>query len=317
MKTIKNIVKKTLENSLASISFLESKYSKKEIELRWPPVFIIGAPRSGTTLLYQAMLNSFKFSYLPNISNYFYTCPVFAAKAGFKIFPKYVSSFKSKYGYEDGLMSPSEAGNIWNRWFPNEKTEGYNYTPAGYLNENSKSEIYKLVSWFQTIFDAPFVSKNLKMSVRLQSIFEIFPNALFVKCNRSMADSAYSILKTRRGKDRTWWSVMPKEIEAIKSKSEIDQVCNQVYFIDKNIREDINLFPLHNTINIDYKYFCENPSVVLDQLYSFFNNNKIPIKKGTKTAVSQIHYSSYESKSEKNYLQIKKSLEILYSGNSN
>jgi sulfotransferase family protein len=316
MKAPKKVIKKIIEKGLLSISFLDSQYLKKDIVCESPPVFIIGAPRSGTTLLYQMMLNSFRFAYLPNISNYFYTCPVFAAKAGLKIFPKYESSFRSQYGYEKGLMSPSEAGNIWNRWFPNEKTEGYNYTPSGYLEDKSKADIYRLVAWFQEIFKASFISKNLKMSVRLQTLQEIFPEALFVKCNRTPADTAYSILKIRRSKKTNWWSVMPKEIESIKLKPEIEQVCNQVYFIDKNIHDDIQLFNSKNIINIDYKNICENPAAELDKLFTFFKEKNVEIQRNSESSVSKIKYSGYRKNDGDDYLQINKILASLYSKDS-
>lgn len=313
MKTIKKLIKKIIEKGLQSLSFLDARYLKKDIVGEIPPVFIIGVPRSGTTLLYQMMLNSFRFAYFPNISNYFYTCPVFAAKAGLKIFPKYESSFESQHGYEKGLMSPSEAGDIWNRWFPNEKTEGYNYTPSGYLKDTSKTEIYRLVAWFQEIFNAPFISKNLKMSVRLQMLYEIFPDALIIKCNRNPAHAAFSILNIRRKKKTNWWSVMPKEIESIKLKTEIEQVCNQVYFLDKNIQEDIQLFNPKNIIDLDYKDICENTTSELDKLFTFFQQNNVKIEKLSESSVSKIKYSDYKKNENDEFKQINQILENLYS----
>ena len=39
------------------------------------PVFLVGPPRTGSTLLFQLLLNSFHFSYVSNITSFFYSCP--------------------------------------------------------------------------------------------------------------------------------------------------------------------------------------------------------------------------------------------------
>jgi len=38
----------------------------------YPPIFIVGAPRSGSTLLYQLLAYYYNFSYFTNYSSLFY-----------------------------------------------------------------------------------------------------------------------------------------------------------------------------------------------------------------------------------------------------
>ena len=42
----------------------------RESALLWPPVFILGAPRSGSTLLYQVLTEAFDFAYLTNLQGF-------------------------------------------------------------------------------------------------------------------------------------------------------------------------------------------------------------------------------------------------------
>ena len=46
-------------------SYLAKKYGDEGIK-KYPPVFIIGAPRCGSTLLYKVLTEQFKFSYFSN-----------------------------------------------------------------------------------------------------------------------------------------------------------------------------------------------------------------------------------------------------------
>ncbi len=47
----------------------------------YPPVFIIGPPRSGTTVLYQLLCKHTNFSYINNFIGHWYRIPILAAKA--------------------------------------------------------------------------------------------------------------------------------------------------------------------------------------------------------------------------------------------
>ncbi|NIU01843.1 MAG: hypothetical protein GWN01_13315, partial [Nitrosopumilaceae archaeon] len=79
MKThLKKTVKHLLRQAHKLTGILDRPYLMREIECRYPPVFILGPPRSGTTLLYQLMTCSFNFAYIPNIANKFYRCPISA-----------------------------------------------------------------------------------------------------------------------------------------------------------------------------------------------------------------------------------------------
>ena len=67
---------KKIRESIGGIHYLHKLEKNKIASLPLkninPPIFIIGAPRSGSTLLYQVLINNFKLSYIPNISSIFY-----------------------------------------------------------------------------------------------------------------------------------------------------------------------------------------------------------------------------------------------------
>ncbi len=279
IRTVKNIIKNGLAIGHKATAVLDQPYLSKEKKCKWPPVFIIGAPRSGTSLLYQLLVNSFEFSYFPNIANRFYMCPITATKIGKQLCRKYRSSFSSSYGFEKGCMAPSEAGNIWNRWFPHENREGYNYTPADYLSPPAQHTIYQMVVNIQEIYGAPFITKNVKMSVRLPALQQMFPEAVYICIQRDIKDSALSNLAIRRKNKTDWWSVMPKEINQIKHLSDTEQVYYQVYYVNKNIEEDLRLIPSTQIHKIKYESICTNPGDGLSKLHKFLTNNQLTVER--------------------------------------
>ncbi len=270
--TIKSIIKKSIMSCHKVGSLLDRSILDRDIECRWPPVFIIGAPRSGTTLLYQILFNSYRFSCFPNIANLFYMCPVTATHVGLKMFKNHNTNFVSRFGFEKGIMAPSEGGNIWNRWFPYEKREGFNYTAEGYLSREAVEAIYRTVANQERLYGGPFLAKNVKMSVRIGALSDVFPDSVFIQTKRNSFDVALSILTIRRRMNLQWWSVMPREIESLWNLSDVEQVCYQVYHIEETIRKDIASYFSGRLYLVEYERLCERPLEVLDELIRFLSN---------------------------------------------
>ena len=256
-----------------SLSFLEyKKLISSTKKLNYPPIFIVGPPRSGTTLLYQLMVHHFHLAYFPNIADKYNTAPVIATKFGLKYCKPYVSDFTSNYGLIESWMAPHEAGGIWNRWYPTEYNDGYNYTPAGYFDDKTKHIIYQTVAGIEGLFDAPFINKNVKHSVRIQSLVEIFPKALFIQIRRNPFDIVNSIFKSRRVRNQNvndWWSVMPKEIHQLRDKNYLEQICGQVFYLEENIEEDIAAVGRERLNVVHYDELCDYPKKVSDKVSAF------------------------------------------------
>lgn len=274
---IKSIIRKLLHIGHQLTAPIDRPYLNSPVQCRWPPVFILGLPRSGTTLLYQVMVEAFHFAYFPNISNRFYMCPITAARVGLRVCSEYRSTFESDYGFENGCLAPSESGNIWNRWFPQERRDGFNYTPAGYLKPNDRSSIYQIIANFEHLFNAPFMTKNGKSCVRIPALLEIFPNALFIQIRREPVDTALSILLRLRKYRLQWWSVMPREVNSFRNDAEIERVCKQVHFISQNLRQDIQEFSLHDLHSIEYESLCRNPTFEIEKIHQFLNSKSCPV----------------------------------------
>lgn len=167
-------------NKIPFFDPLEKKFVEKGNENLLPPLFIVGTPRSGSTLLYNILTRNYRFAYITNIGSVFPRFPVlfYWMINGF-LFQRKSKSIDSHYGLVNGFSSPSEAGAINERWFSNQKLD--------------KRFIRHSVARLSVMMQGPFISKNLYNSLRLKRIFEVFPKAIFIFIKRTAKYNAQSI----------------------------------------------------------------------------------------------------------------------------
>ncbi len=258
---------------------LEFFLTKRLTKTMWPPIFIIGTPRMGTTLIYHTFTYALNLSYICNLAGYFYISPGIITKIlsqRKKIIPS--NSFKNFYGSTKGWNSPCQARNFWRRWFTGEQC----YFPPGNLLINQQKILQRTIALIERSMQMPFINKAQGNSVRIQAICEVFPNALFIKVNRDYLLTAQSILKGRRfwATDYPdWFSVKPKEInQLLKLKNIKEQVCEQIYYLEKSMEQEISKIGIKRVFNLDYETFCKSPEQIISDFCFFYRqhtNNKI------------------------------------------
>ena len=243
-----------------------------ERQLRYPPVFIVGPPRSGTTLVYQAMCHGLAIAYPTNLltrlrlerSPLLYRLLAAVARATAASGP---SAFQSDHGLTPGFGGPHEAWQIWNEHFPNEP----HYTPKGLLDEAQRRALYAAVAGIERAFHAPFVNKNVKHSVRIQALVEIFPRALFVEVVRDPLMTAQSIYlaQTTRPYSGPWYSVMPKGVDDLLDLDPIARSAAHVFWIQRDIAEDRERVGEERFLRVSYERFCAAPNEELATVARF------------------------------------------------
>jgi len=174
--------------------------------------------------------------------------------------------FRSLHGNSYGLNAPHECGNFWYRWLPDDK----HFIDFNEISYDSKEEIDTIVTAITNRFNKPLVFKNLNAGQRLRLIKEIFPDSIFIYIKRDPVYTSQSILQSRERihNDRTkWWSIMPKEYNELQKLDYHEQIVKQVYFLQKQIEQDLNYFNDHNYITVWYNKFCKNPRKYINLIY--------------------------------------------------
>lgn len=276
--------------TLEALSLLEGKLWAN-VQLCYSPVFIVAPPRAGTTLLYQLMTGCLATSYFTNLAM---RCHIRGAKMT-PIFGAYLSkllglnrnhntTFKSYYGATKGWGGAHEGRLFWHQWFP----QHVHAIPPGYLSPEVQRNVYRVVAGIERAFDLPFVNKRIMNSVRIEALSEIFPQAIFIRCTRNPLDIAQSIFVARtrdfpfqdqeRDPKKFWVSVRPKEYETIKNKGLIEQVCEQVYYVEQSIIAAREALGEDRFLTVDYKDLCQAPHREMDRIVKFMNAHNAPTR---------------------------------------
>jgi len=254
---------------------LQKEYKPLGVQL-----FILGLPRSGTTLIYQYIVSRLKVAYFTNSVGYFPGAPCITTFVEHKVFGQYRSDFKSHYGKVIGPAAPREAGGFWIRFF--DMNEYVNFND---LNEKDVYYLRNIIALISRIFGgAPFVNKNVKHLLRINALSNIFPESLFLVVERDMEDVALSILRGRYENlsDITqWWSVRPPNYTTLKNLPVIEQVAHQCTSLQSRMEKDLEHLPGKRVIRIRYEDFCKNPEWLIDRLTSNINAKKTDVSAQT------------------------------------
>lgn len=254
--------------------------TKKTDEIDFSPIFIIGAPRTGSTVFYQYFINWFDIAYVSNFLSYFYHSILIGSILDKRFIKKSALSFESNYGITKGLQSPSECGHLWYRWFDK--------------NDFNSSKIYNIrknILLMFEIYSKNVVFKNLYNGQRIKILKKIFPNALFIFVKRNPLYTAQSILKARVKyfKNRKqWFSVKPKNFQELQKLDYHDQIVKQIYFIEKQINQDLRELYQNQYIEVEYENFCKNPKNIIKSISDFFSKTNISIKEKEKVQTTKI-----------------------------
>ena len=155
------------------------------------PILIIGAPGSGTTLLYQTMCSHRDLAYISHNM----------LRAGLRKRGKIVGDRRKALYILHNIIHrdpastlPHEADAFWMTYF----RDYYNYMTENDYTEEMAAYFRKKVLQVQNLWGRPrFVNKNLQNSFRVRLLNLIFPDAKFIHIIRDGRAVAFSLLNKK------------------------------------------------------------------------------------------------------------------------
>ncbi|MGC9451542.1 MAG: sulfotransferase [Oceanipulchritudo sp.] len=236
----------------------------------WRPIFILGAPRCGSTLVYQTITSSLKIGFPSNRHNRFYGAPGFAERCLLKPCEQEPSRYQSNFGRTNEPWEPSEFTNWWYRFFRRSPPH------CGFedVNPRKMRAFRRSLLHMTAAFEKPVLFKNLYTSVRLEPVVETIPEALFVVVRRDEIRNAHSLLEARKtsfGNYLQWFSLPPPEINSLLQRPPEQQVVLQIRAIYREIERSLvhSGHPRDRTMEVDYDEFCHNPALGICRFQQF------------------------------------------------
>jgi hypothetical protein len=239
------------------------------------PLFIIGAPRTGSTILYQLITNLFDLLYIDNLVDIFHRNFYFGFWLSIRVFRDSPHNcYTSQLGNtkECGLHAPSECGGFWYRWLPKNK----HHIDKGELEDSKVKEIRKNIYSVINRWNKPLVIKNLNSGQRLGLLADVCPDAHILFIKRDPLFTAQSILfaKKKLGLNPyDWWSVKPPNFEHLERLPFHEQIIKQIYYCEKTIVTNLEKYNFKNRLIIRYEDLFEDYAGMKNLIKHFINKN--------------------------------------------
>ena len=211
------------------------------------PIFIVGAPRSGTNIFYRTMAKHPDLAWISNITKKVPTS---------LLLTRILMMFRSDH-------RPTEGNNIWQRFIgdADESLGQDDVTPAG------RKYLHKVVRNNLQLFDKTrFLNKCPGNSVRMEFLKEIFPDAVFIHIIRDGRAAAYSIMGSRLKHNGSYWSVKPPGWQNLLKLPLVEACALQWKLIVASVLQSAAKLPPEQYIEVKYEDFVVRPAEILKQV---------------------------------------------------
>jgi hypothetical protein len=235
-----------------------------------PVVFIVGAPRSGTTLAYQLAVRHLPLAYVDNVTARFWMAPTLGALlplGRWSATDRSSIALDSVLGSSPGLRGPHEFSYFWQHWLGEHPTD--ELTPDE-LERADWAGIDRKLRAIAGVFRAPLVVKSINfVDYHVGWLADRQPRYRFAWMDREPLYAVQSILESRRlryGSESTWWSVRPRDVELWRDASPMEQVCHQVSHVRRALEAAFESLPETRRLVLRYADLVADPRSGLERL---------------------------------------------------
>jgi len=223
-----------------------------------PIVLLVGAPRSGSTLLYQTLTACLEVSYFPNLVDLFPLSPITAtAKLGAQAGPQ---NFHNFYGQTRGLSGPNDGFSIWDRWLGEDR-----YGAKSAVTESQSAEMQRFFNAWLGEFNKPILNKNNRNTDCVMMLAEALPNTHFVHIHRSPYFTIQSLIASRdfvQGDKHLAWGVASRE-QNKGAFGYVDDVCDQVIDVHEQMEQAREQLGSERFLDVSYETLCADPASIV------------------------------------------------------
>ena len=211
------------------------------------PIFIVGAPRSGTNIFYRTLALHPDLAWISNIT---------------KKIPSSLWLTRIIMLFRDDHR-PTEANNVW------QKFTGNDHEALGRDDVTAAAGKYlrTVVQNNLRIFNKPrFVNKCPGNSVRIEFLKEIFPDAIFIHIIRDGRAVGYSIIRSRLEHSGAYWSVKPPDWQDLLELPLVDACALQWKMTVKAILQSAKKLSRKQYMAVKYEDLVARPAEIFKQV---------------------------------------------------
>ncbi len=237
-----------------------------------PVVFIVGAPRSGTTLLYQLVSLCLDVGYLSNAVAPFWNAPLAGA---LWVRTRYGRTrpgheLRSRLGRAPDPFGPHEFSWFWQYWGDFAEHDDLR---GAELDRVDWRAIARCLAALAGFYDRPLVLKSINFTnYQTRTLAEHLPGARFLWISRDPLYCAQSILEARRsryGNTTRWWSVRPRDFRDRLEDTPERQVVHQIADVEQALERARRTLPRERFHHLHYEDVVDAPAPTLAAIAEF------------------------------------------------
>jgi hypothetical protein len=249
-----------------------------------PIVYVVGAPRSGTTLLSQLLCRYLPVGYINNFIARFWLRPsagimlsriILGEDARKKI------NFRSLQALTEGPEGPHEFGYFWRRWLKLDDLPNHHLSDRALAAIDRDGLRRALEKEIIGPFGGPVVFKNIICGFHADFLTKLHPASIYVYIKRNPHDVVNSILKCRKerlGTYEKWWSLKPSTYPFDDAKNDpVSDVMRQVADCRREMEGELAL-PGIRSLTVEYEEMCKDPRATVEAVRSKISEMWKPIE---------------------------------------
>lgn len=237
------------------------------------PIFLIGAPRSGTTIIFSLFATHPELAWFSHHQDAWPAIPILGLTNRLCTWLGPRLEREQAKGWRKMLPFPSEAWFLWKKCCGDK----FLYDPLTHV-EPSVNESARITSLTERILmlqgKSRFAAK-LTGPPRISYLNRIFQDAIFIHIIRDGRAVVHSLMNVRfwkvgGGLERPWWNGFPDEYYDVwESEGRTPELLAalQWRYLHELYMQEIRHFPQNRCIEVRYEDFSRNPLKTLQEIY--------------------------------------------------
>lgn len=230
-------------------------------------VFLLGAPRTGSTLLYQLMIRTFDFPYISNLTNgCFPKTPIVGLAIQKAVSNRRRIRLESNYGKVSGDLQPSEGSAVMTHWCGGGHPS--QLVSSAVLSQR-ETHFLSTLRATRKMYGKSLLIKNAWNCFRVCSIASVAQSSKFVWIRRDIRHAALSDLQARyhtKGDPNAWNSATPSNVDHLRTLPYWAQVLENQFEFTRAVEGALAGIDKGRFIEVWYEDLCVNPRDVLSRL---------------------------------------------------
>ena len=243
-----------------------------------PVILIVGPPRGGTTLVYQALASTLPVSYFNNFSALFPRSPISSSQLFNQVWSHQNTpfDFKNYYGNTRRLSDPNDGFHVWDRWLGKNR-----YEPKRALSIAEKEDMKAFFQAWLAVFKQPFLNKNNRNLYCMDLLSQCLDNIYFIVVRRDPVFIAQSLFIARQkiqGNQEIGWGLGADQLSSHQGPdAAFRSVAEQVALIYDGLHQQLQKINSKQVIDVQYEEFCLDPNQIVAQIYdAIWSNLEVP-----------------------------------------